>query len=86
MKLRIGIGIILVVASMIKLACVWNLIQINWLERATEEPWAPFILIVVGTSLIYDGLKSLLTKREPPCHLQTWCCCRFPTQPSCRAQ
>lgn len=58
MKFRIGIGIILVVASMIKLACVWNLIQINWLERATEEPWAPFLLIMVGSCLIYDGLKS----------------------------
>ena len=58
MKFRIGSGTSLVVASMIKLACVWNLIQINWLERATDEPWAPFLLIVVGSCLIYDGLKS----------------------------
>ena len=62
MKLRLFIGIILVVASLLKLATLWGLFHITWLERAAEEPWAtylaPFILILVGADCIYNALKK----------------------------
>jgi len=62
MKLRLFIGIILVVASLLKLATLWGLFHITWLERAAEEPWAtylaPCILILVGADCIYNALKK----------------------------
>ena len=62
MRLRLIIGIIFVVASLLKLAAMWNILQISWLSRVSEEPWAQyfsiFILIFVGSCLIYDGLKA----------------------------
>ncbi len=61
-QFRIIIGIILVVASFLKLATLWGIVHISWLERAAEEPWAtyfiPCILILVGADLIYNGLKD----------------------------
>ncbi len=62
MKLRLFIGIILVVASLLKLATLWGLFHITWLERADEEPWAtylaPSVLILVGADCIYNSLKK----------------------------
>ena len=49
-------------ASLLKLATLWGLVHINWLERAAEEPWAtyfaPTLLILVGISLIHDGIRN----------------------------
>ena len=63
MKLRLFIGIILVVASLLKLATRWGFLHITWLERAAEEPWAtylaPCILILVGADCIYNGAKGV---------------------------
>ena len=62
MKLRLFIGIILVVASLLKLATLWGIFHITWLERAAEEPWAtylaPIILILVVVDCIYNALKK----------------------------
>ena len=62
MKLRIFVGIVFVVASLIKLACLWDILHWSWLQRAAEDPWAtyfiPFLLIFVGVDQIYQGLKK----------------------------
>jgi hypothetical protein len=62
MKARAIIGIIFVVASLLKLAAMWNILQISWLNRVSKEPgaqyFAIFILIYVGVCLIYDGFKA----------------------------
>ena len=59
---RTIIVIILVVASLLKLACLWGIIHWSWLERAAEEPWAtylaPCVLILVGIDLIRQGYKG----------------------------
>lgn len=59
---RIIIGVIFIVASLLKIATLTNIIQISWLERLPEEPWAiygiPFILIMVGLDLINQGIKN----------------------------
>lgn len=61
-KFRIIVGIVFVVASILKLATLWGLLHIVWLERAADEAWAtylaPCILIIVGADLIYNGLKG----------------------------
>ena len=62
MKLRLCMGVILVVASLLKLATLWGIVDSEWLNRTAEEPWAtyfaPVILIIVGASLIYDFCKA----------------------------
>ncbi|MBQ4005669.1 MAG: hypothetical protein II609_02760 [Muribaculaceae bacterium] len=59
---KILIGIIFVVASLLKLAAMWNILHWGWFERVAEEPWAkylaPVVLIIVGLDLIYTGMKK----------------------------
>ena len=61
-QFRIILGIIFVVASLLKLATLWGLLHITLLERVADEAWAtylaPCILILVGADLIYNGLKG----------------------------
>lgn len=63
MKLRLAMGVILVVASLLKIAVLTHILNIDWLSRVDDEPWAvygvPFILIFVGCSLIYESIKAL---------------------------
>ncbi len=58
---KLIIGIIFVVASILKLLTLWGIVHISLLERVSDEPWAvylpPFILIIVGADLIYHGIK-----------------------------
>lgn len=58
------IGIILVVASLLKLATMWGIMHISWLENATQEPgvyyFAIAILIFVGLHLIVEGFRGYL--------------------------
>jgi H+/Cl- antiporter ClcA len=67
MKLRTIIGILFVLASLLKLASIWHIIHWAWLERPPQEPWelyfVPVIFILVGANLIYEGLKSERDKR-----------------------
>lgn len=62
MKLRTFIGILFVLASLLKLASIWHIIHWTWLERPPEEPWefyfVPVIFILVGANLIYEGVKG----------------------------
>ena len=62
MKPRTIIGIIFIVASLIKLAAMWGLIHWSFLESATEGPaaiyFAIFLLIFVGISIIIADLKD----------------------------
>ena len=59
--MRLLIGIIFVVASLLKLLTLGGIFHISWLERVSEDPWtvygAPIILIIVGADLIYHGMK-----------------------------
>ena len=49
-------------ASLLKLAAMWNILHWGWFERVAEEPWAkylaPVVLIIVGLDLIYTGMKK----------------------------
>ncbi len=60
--IQLIIGIIFVVASLLKLLTLWGFLHISWLERISDEPWAvysaPIILIIVGADLIYQGIKG----------------------------
>lgn len=62
MKIKAIIGIILVVASVLKLATMWGIIHISWLERVSDNPWAaylvPVVLLLVGSDLIYQVIRS----------------------------
>ena len=62
MKLRLFIGILLVVASILKLFTLWGIIDISWLSRTYDEPWAtygvPLIILLVGSDLVYQYMKS----------------------------
>lgn len=44
------IGIVFVVASILKLLTIWGIVHITLLERISDDPWAvylaPFILII----------------------------------------
>lgn len=61
--LRLTLGIILVVTSLLKLAAISGIVSISWLERISNDgPVAtyciPLILILVGTDLIRQGRKD----------------------------
>ena len=60
--LRGIIGIVLVLASLIKLATMWGIMHISWLENATKSPGVYYlaivILIFVGLHLIVEGFKG----------------------------
>ena len=62
MKLRTLIGIVFVLASLLKLASIWHIIHWAWLERPPQEPWelyfVPVLFILIGINLIYEGIKS----------------------------
>ena len=62
MKAKAVIGVILVVASLLKLLTMWNILNISWLDRASEEPWAaylaPVVLILVGSDIIYNSIRN----------------------------
>ena len=62
MKPRTIIGIIFIVASLLKLAAMWGIVHLSFLESATEGPaaiyFAIFLLIFVGLSLIINDLRE----------------------------
>ena len=69
MKLRTIIGIVFIVASLLKLATIWGFIHWTWFARVSEEPWVTYfticLLIYVGASLIIDSYR-----RDPDQWLQ----------------
>ena len=60
MKAKTIIGIIFIIASLIKLASLFHLIHWSWLERVSDEPesvyFAPILLIFVGGAFIIDDI------------------------------
>ena len=69
MKPRTIIGIIFIVASLVKLATIWGLIHWSWFTRITDQPWATylciFVLLYVGVELVVDSYR-----RDPDQWLQ----------------
>ena len=68
MKPRTIIGTILVVASLLKLACMWGLIHWTLLERIAEDPVETYagtlIILLVGAYLIYESFATHSQKWE----------------------
>ncbi len=56
MKPRTVIGVLFVVASLLKLATLWGILHWSWFETMSEGPWVMyfciFILLCVGIHLI----------------------------------
>ena len=61
MKPRTIIGILFVVASLLKLATLWGILHWSWFERTSEGPWAMylsiFVLLYVGVHLIIESYR-----------------------------
>ena len=60
---KLTIGIIFIVASLLKLFTLWGVVHITWLERVADDPWtiygAPVILIIVGADLIHQSIRNM---------------------------
>ena len=69
MKPRTVIGIIFIVASLLKLATLWGILHWSWFETMSEGRWTMyfciFILLYVGVHLIIDSYR-----RDPDQWLQ----------------
>ena len=69
MKPRTIIGIIFIVASLLKLATIWDFIHWSWFARVTEQPWTTyfciFVVLYVGVNLLIDSYR-----RDPDQWLQ----------------
>ena len=69
MKPRTIIGVIFVVASLLKLATLWGILHWSWFETISEGRWTMyfciFILLYVGVHLIIDSYR-----RDPDQWLQ----------------
>ena len=61
MKPRTVIGILFVVASLLKLATLWGILHWSWFETISEGRWAMyfyiFIILWVGVHLIIDSYR-----------------------------
>ena len=62
MKTRAIIGIIFIVASLLKLATMWGLLHWKWFERVSEEQWGTylsiFVLLYVGVNLVLESYRK----------------------------
>ena len=69
MKPRTVIGVLFVIAGLLKLATLWGILHWSWFETMSEGPWAKyfciFILLWVGVHLIIDSYR-----RDPDQWLQ----------------
>ena len=45
MKLRTVIGVLFVVASLLKLATLWGILHWSWFATMSEGPWAMYLAI-----------------------------------------
>ena len=58
MNRRTIIGIIFVVAALLKLANMWGIIKLNWLwEHPWPEYFAVFLILYIGVELIIYGFS-----------------------------
>ena len=62
MRSRTVIGVLFVVASLLKLATLWGILHWSWFETMSEDPWVMyfciFILLCVGIHLIIDSYRQ----------------------------
>lgn len=62
MKARTIIGMIFIVASLLKLATLWNIFHWSWFETMSENPWVIyfylFILFWMGVHLIINNYRQ----------------------------
>ena len=62
MKPRTVIGVLFVVASLLKLGTLWGILHWSWFETMSEGPWSMyfciFILLCVGIYLIIDSYRQ----------------------------
>ena len=69
MKPRTIIGLLFVVAGLVKLATIWGLIHWQWFETMSEGPWSMYfcicLIIYIGAHLIVDSYR-----RDPDQWLQ----------------
>ena len=69
MNPRTIIGILFIVASLLKLATLWGILHWSWFETISEGPWAMyfgiFVLLYVGVHLVIDSYR-----RDPDQWLQ----------------
>ena len=69
MKPRTIIGLVFIVAGLLKLTIIWEFIHWSWFAQVTEQPWVTyfciFLIICVGAHLIIDSYR-----RDPDQWLQ----------------
>ena len=62
MKPRTVIGVLFVVASLLKIGTLWGILHWSWFETMSEGPWVMyfciFILLCVGIHLIIDSYRQ----------------------------
>ena len=83
MKRRTVIGIIFIVAALLKLATLWGILHWRWFETMSEGRWAMyfsiFILLYVGVHLVIDSYRSnpdqWLQRPIPPAEEGKRICC-----------
>ena len=69
MKRRTIIGIIFIVASLLKLATMWDILHWGWFETVSEGSWAMYFGILL---LLYVGVHPIIDsyRRDPDQWLQ----------------
>ena len=83
MKRRTVIGIIFIVAALLKLATLWGILHWRWFETMSEGRWAMyfgiFILLYVGVHLVVDSYRrnpsQWLQRPVPPAEEGKRICC-----------
>ena len=83
MKRRTVIGVIFIVAALLKLATLWDILHWRWFETMSESRWAMyfciFILLYVGVHLVIDSYRrdpsQWLQRPVPPTEEGKRICC-----------
>jgi hypothetical protein len=83
MKRRSFIGVIFIVAALLKLATLWGILHWSWFETTSEGRWAMYfnisILIYVGVNLVIDSYRrdpsQWLQRPVPPAEEGKRICC-----------
>ncbi len=83
MKRRTVIGVIFIVAALLKLATLWDILHWRWFETMSEGLWAMyfsiFVLLYVGVHLVIDSYRrdpsQWLQRPVPPTEEGKRICC-----------
>lgn len=83
MRRRTFIGVIFIVAALLKLATLWGILQWRWFETMSEGRWAMyfgiFVLLYVGVHLVIDSYRrdpsQWLQRPIPPAEEGKRICC-----------